>query len=654
MDPRESPKFQQAEQHTRLASSALDQRNVTKALHNCKKAYEIYKELELLEELLFISSNMVNLYLHLNKIKEAQEILEELKPLTKGMDLTFELGLLHGMFGRLYLRKEMLDEALDETSKQTEIFKHLKKTGLDVKHFMIFVKMFTEAQKQLMMIRSQIRLSKRGTLSQAQQNADELIGKSQEYVQMGNLPLAVKMLDEAIKVYIEHEDNLRAVDVISSMIPYLIVSRQLKEAQDYASKALEIAKKIKDNYSLFSAHKALGEVQSKIGVLSEAIDNLNKALEYGEKIKGLDVLSLSSTYFSLGHAYMLDQRQKEAIDFLSKAGETADPQLNPLIIAKSHLFIGECYFATLNFEKAVEELEKSTKMLESIQQFPDLIMNLDFLGKSYENIGKLDKAIEAFEKGIKISEEEKIPHRLEHLVISLKYARENLYRLEKENQKETDTDIEKREKIEEKERKLEKLNLKFNLQEYMDVVNSLDYLYKDSIEYQGKAISIVLDKVRIAKLNDEYVHASTGLFRLGQMQFMLTHFDQSKKTFTEAEKFLVRHNTTFYLALIHFYLQVLSSRRSFGPENTYYIDIEKNTTISDKNETAKIYEENKKKRSENYIREDARSCLRVGDIYKSRKKKKIAKRLYNEAKELFTEIDDKEGIAEAENKVNSF
>ncbi|MHA1954797.1 MAG: tetratricopeptide repeat protein, partial [Candidatus Heimdallarchaeaceae archaeon] len=466
--------------------------------------------------------------------------------------------------------------------------------------------------------------------------------------QRGLLAQVVEKLQDSIKVYLKHEDHLKAVDIICEMIPFQTVIGQLDEAQKYASTALEIANKTKDDYSLFSAYKAKGEVQSKLGRFSEAIENLLKALEYSNKIRGLDVIALAATYFSLGHTHMLNQQQKEAIEYFTQAGKTADPNLTPLIIAKSHLFIGESYFVMLDFEKAVEELEKSAKMLESMNQFPDLIVNFDFLGKAYESTGKLEKAIEAYGRGISFSEENQIPHKLEHLTVSLKYAKENLFKLKKEKGEETLDDKRNRKLIEETERKFKLVQMKFKLDEYMNILNILFNLYRKSIEYQGKAISIIHDKIRIAEASKNHLHHTIGLFQLGLLQFRLAHFDQSNKTLTEAQQFAREHHTIEDLSRIQFYLHVLTLPRSVGPENIIYADAEKNTIISDKEETTKIFEENERKRFENYIREDARSCIRAGKIYNNRKKKKIAKRLFTKAKELFSEIDDKEGIAEAE------
>jgi tetratricopeptide (TPR) repeat protein len=652
MDPKETKEYKDAEHYTRLASIEVERKNLSQAIHFYTKSFDLLKQLKLSEEILALSSTVANLHLSLEDIQGATDVLEEVKPLTKGLENTFEVAVYHGVWGRAYIKKEMFDEAIAETAKQIEILNYMKKTRIDPSIGLLpFLTINTESQKQMMIFRAEKQRFERGTLSDAQQKADEIVNQSTLDAQAGEFPSAIEKLNQAIEVYKEHKDDLQTVDVMTSLITYQSLIGQLDIALENAEICIELAKKTKKPFTLFMAHQAIAFVFARLHQNSKAIEHFNLALKAGEKLPEMDSNTLSSIYMSLGNAYMLSSQYEDASDYLNRAIIIADPNLSPIVIAKSNLYLGEICFMTLEFDKAIESLTKSLKMIESYGSVVDYIENIYFLGKSYESTGKLDFAIERYNQGIQQCEKARIPHKLIDFYVSQKYARETQQRVRKEKGEAQLADIESRILTMENEYELLRSHKKFDMSTFISVSSRLLDLYENSVEFQDKTVSLISDMIQVARLMGNKTLLSEFLVNLGKLQFRLNHFDQSKKNFEEVTKL-----GTFTFSIPHlvnlslFYLHILSLPRSIGPENTFYIDAD-NTMITDEKERTKIFEKTEKTRFEKYIRENAISCLRVGDMFNNRKGREYAKKSYDDALILFKEIDDKEGIEKTNSKV---
>ncbi|MCE7749030.1 MAG: tetratricopeptide repeat protein [Candidatus Heimdallarchaeota archaeon] len=654
LGPEKYKKIGEAKEYNIKASQALDHNNIDETIINYTKAFEIYKELELADLILTAASSIGGLHLQKNDKEKAVALVEELKPLLENNEDTFGAVSFYGLIAKLFITEEKYEEALDATAKGSKVLIGLKKVGVTFEQIIVWISLFPQVQKQIEELRSTILKQKRGELNSAQKKADSIVEEAATLMRSGNIARAVDKFKEAFKIYRENSDAIELVSILPFLTTLLASLGSVGEALEIAQISLELALQTDIPYLKFMSHQVLGTIQANLRQIPQATENLEKALEWGEDLLMMDIFFLSSTYFSLGNAYMMNKEYDKAITYFEKSAETANGSVNPEVIAKARLMKGQCHFICIDFENSIKELEESLKIVEKLNTYPDLIECLYWLGQAYEYGGRLDDAIVIYERGEKACLESQITGRLAEFSTRLKYGRENQLMFKRQSGEESEEDKQKTKSISDLLKKLETMTTSdFNWEEYRVEGYKFYDSCLDTAEHKDKATPVMSDLIQLAKLNDSPQLTVEALFKLGILQFKMDHLDQAEKTLKEAEQIAVSKNFDYLLTQIRSYLKTLAQPRQVTAENTIYIDVDSNKIISDKSETARIFEKNKNLRAERYTREAAQSSMKLGEIYLKQNNSEIALQAFQNAKIYFAEISEEKNVKEAEEKIKS-
>jgi len=152
----------------------------------------------------------------------------------------------------------------------------------------------------------------------------------------------------------------------------------IKEAEVYANKGLQLAKKLKDNYLVAFSYKRLGMIYKGKGLLKKAAKILKKALKFFERFeKRNDVLDIL-TY--LGHIYLEQKDYEMSAKYYEKALKIANKindYMGQSIILNS---LGNLNTELGRFKVAANYHQKNLKAAKKAKSLPALFWHKRSLG----------------------------------------------------------------------------------------------------------------------------------------------------------------------------------------------------------------------------------------------------------------------------------
>jgi hydrogenase-4 transcriptional activator len=255
-----------------------------------------------------------------------------------------------------------------------------------------------------------------------------------------NYPKAIASLNEAMKLYIELQDNL-GVSEANYAIGYTYVRiNEFRIARDYLAAAAGVQQSTIDRELLARIYDRLGAVDFYEGAFSSAKENylkaldlaegtsktnligailvnlgttfgdlsereeqahyLKRAIEYLEKGGQKDFLALS--YNNLGDLLLCSGEWNESVDNLEKAIATAQRYLKPTGEATARITLAEILCARGQFSEAEEQLKKSLELLEKVEKWTEASA-LRILASIYQATGRTDAASKALREALALS-----------------------------------------------------------------------------------------------------------------------------------------------------------------------------------------------------------------------------------------------------------
>ncbi|MEP6845099.1 MAG: tetratricopeptide repeat-containing sensor histidine kinase [Panacibacter sp.] len=184
------------------------------------------------------------------------------------------------------------------------------------------------------------------------------------------------------------EDSVK-VDLIKKLSSFY-QAVNLGKAEFYATSALELAEKIKDNRAACSAMSQLGSVYSWQRFSSKALDIYFKERELAVKIK--DEYWLQDAYLGIGYVYELENEWDKALDYTMLALPFAEKSDDPFVKAFAYTNLGSEYLGLKNNDRAEYYLRLASKLFNDNDYTDQYANNEINLAKVFVAKRKYDSA----------------------------------------------------------------------------------------------------------------------------------------------------------------------------------------------------------------------------------------------------------------------
>ena len=172
-----------------------------------------------------------------------------------------------------------------------------------------------------------------------------------------NYPKAIASLNEAMKLYLELQDNLGVSEANYAIGHTYVRINEFRIARDYLAEAARAQRTTIDRELLARIYDRLGAVNFYEGAFSSAKENYLKALDLAEgtskaNLIGRILLDLGTTYFDLSDREEQAHYLRRAIEYLEKGGQKDH-------LARTYNNLGDVLFCAGEWDEAVENIEKA-------------------------------------------------------------------------------------------------------------------------------------------------------------------------------------------------------------------------------------------------------------------------------------------------------
>jgi tetratricopeptide (TPR) repeat protein/CHAT domain-containing protein len=232
---------------------------------------------------------------------------------------------------------------------------------------------------------------------------ESIIKLTMEYRKAGKYEEAVQQLNKALDKFHkkEYQEKLR----IELADVHILWADSLEKKYDHANaiKHYEMAYAIDKNYR---PKKAAGDL-NKIGFLYDALDQMQKALEYYEKAIPIsqalgDRAEETEALNNIGTVYYALGQMQKALEFYEKALTIRKAVGDRAGEATTLNNIGAVYYALGQMQKALEFYQKALPTWKVVGDRAGEASTLSNIGAVYSAFGQKQKALEYYEKALPI------------------------------------------------------------------------------------------------------------------------------------------------------------------------------------------------------------------------------------------------------------
>ncbi|WP_250629826.1 SpoIIE family protein phosphatase [Rhodoflexus caldus] len=225
--------------------------------------------------------------------------------------------------------------------------------------------------------------------------ADLALILGQGYDIQGKAPQAVEQLLTSIKAFETLKDSLGLSDAYNAIgIVYGRNLRQPHEALNYYRKALEIAERLskgQEESRILYILSNIGIEEKRIGQLEKALQTQMRALSLAKKFN--DPYSLGSIYHNIGSIYIAMKDAAKALEYLTLSNRIAAEKNNPYLAAANNNSLGKVKLMLGDLPGAIGAAE--TAMTAGQQMGA-----MDYMRESSETLYEAYKALRQPEKAL--------------------------------------------------------------------------------------------------------------------------------------------------------------------------------------------------------------------------------------------------------------
>ncbi len=218
--------------------------------------------------------------------------------------------------------------------------------------------------------------------------------KSQDYDDQKKLANLEKKLEST-----PQDERASILNTLAS--GYLPVNAE--KSLEYAEKALDLSKMIKDDQEKAKAFILIGKAHISLLQYEEARNICQTALD-SLKISGNDTL-VSDLMFLLGEVYYRLNDHKKAVDNLSGSVIIEEKQNRLHQLAERYSFLGMFFSSTNDYTSSLYYYNKAIDIEESLRNKPSIADLYNSSGILYADLGNYEKALKNYLKSLRIVED---------------------------------------------------------------------------------------------------------------------------------------------------------------------------------------------------------------------------------------------------------
>ncbi|MBF2017366.1 MAG: CHAT domain-containing protein [Rivularia sp. T60_A2020_040] len=351
--------------------------------------------------------------------------------------------------------------------------------------------------------------------------AESLSQQALEEYQVNQLPKAIELWQQALKIYLQLDDKQAIVTTLKNLIA---VNQQLKnypQTIDYLQQYLTLTQELQDKPGEILALTTLAKTYAQQGKFTKVVEYYQKALilvrqTNNQPEEAVILGNLAIAYKTLGNYLKAIETNQQSLQILQKRGNRQDEG----IVFKN---LGNVYEALGDYDNAITSYEKSLQIARETNNKRVEGVTLSNLGQIYANQGKYEQAITTFETSLKISSAINDISSQASTLINLGSTYHFLKKLEPAIQNYQQS-LKLAQDIGDKQRELEALG-------------SLGLAYGDLKDYP-KAIIYFKDSFAIAKEIGDPQAQAMGLNNLGHVLFTAGKLEEAEEKLRDALKLL--------------------------------------------------------------------------------------------------------------------
>lgn len=192
-----------------------------------------------------------------------------------------------------------------------------------------------------------------------------LISIGWAYMEDGKSKDAIQFFEEALQLN-PSEDYFSRPLLLCNIAACYNALREYKLAEDYATRGIAAARKLRNNTDLANGLNILGRSYQEQGYISKAITCMKEAAVVREKVA--DPSMLASDYLQLSDLYMISKRPELALQYAKKAEDISLKHSNNLKLAAVYESLSSIYESTGDFKKAASYLKKELVHRDSLER----------------------------------------------------------------------------------------------------------------------------------------------------------------------------------------------------------------------------------------------------------------------------------------------
>ncbi|MEB3215863.1 MAG: tetratricopeptide repeat protein [Nostocales cyanobacterium 94392] len=351
--------------------------------------------------------------------------------------------------------------------------------------------------------------------------AETLSQKALEQYQANQLPKAIELWQQSLKIYLELDDKPATITTLKNLIAVNQQIRNYPQAIIYLEQYLTLTREIKDKSGEISALINLAKIHAQQGKFTKAVDYYQQALilvrETNNQSEQAVILgNLAIAYKTLGNYVQAIETNQQSLQILQKIGNRQDEG----IVFKN---LGNVYEALGDYDNAITSYEKSLQIARETKNQRVEGTTLSNLGQIYANQGEYQKAIAIFQDSLNISSAINDTSGQASTLINLGSTYHFLGQRDKA--------------IENYQQSLKLVQDIGDKQRELQALGSLGLAHEDLQDYP-QAIIYLKDSLAIAKEIGDPEAQAMGLNNLGHVLFTAGKLEEAEKTLRDAVKLL--------------------------------------------------------------------------------------------------------------------
>lgn len=209
---------------------------------------------------------------------------------------------------------------------------------------------------------------------------------------MGKYEKAIRYYIEALKIKEKSEDKTELISLLNNIGGIYYYQKNYKKAEEYYSRVLELSLQTGDNVGIAASYNNLSLIAFEQKKFDKALELNKKALEL-RKLNN-DQHGIAVSLNNMGRIYQAIHDYNQAVYYFLQAFERYQKSGDWDGAANTLYNIGSIYHEKKEFKTALNFLEKSARISDSLEANVNLRDNYKVMAECYSALGNITKAYE--------------------------------------------------------------------------------------------------------------------------------------------------------------------------------------------------------------------------------------------------------------------